>query len=106
MHPVVPGNGSVEESIIWEFPDYVDLTFVDNSSNVNFTSNSSSGGSGSENPWLFRMKKCAISSVTVHYDNKFHTDGSPSAISLSIQFMETELLTQKDYTEDSGAHSY
>ena len=37
---------------------------------------------------------------------KFHTDGSPSAISLSIQFMETELLTQKDYTEDSGAHSY
>jgi hypothetical protein len=106
MHPVVPGNGSVEESIIWELPDYVDLTFVDNASNVDFNINSSGGGqSGSENSWLFKMKKCAISSVTVHYDNKFHTDGSPSAVSLNIQFMETELLTQRDYA-GSDTHSY
>jgi hypothetical protein len=89
MHPIVKGN--VDESIIWEYPDYVDLKFVDNSS-IDSNKNSTS-----ENPWLFQMLKCAISSVTVHYDNKFHPDGSPAIVSLQLSFMETELITQNNY---------
>ena len=107
MHPIVP-DGNAGSSVIWEYPDYADLTFINNTQQ-DTTSVGQEVGSGSSmdaNTWLFKMLKCAISSVTVHYDTKFHPDGSPVSISLQLSFMETELITQASYPDAPSGNRY
>lgn len=56
-------------------------------------------GSNKRNTFLFKIKDSAIKNVSVNYDNKFHEDGSPIVYKLSLEFMESSLLTQEDFGE-------
>lgn len=54
---------------------------------------------GKNIPYLFGMKECAITRVNVQYERKFHTDGAPVAVRLSVDFLETALFTQNDFSD-------
>lgn len=96
MHPQVSPDKSAEGNI-WEYPDYVDITFVRSISE-------GTEETQQRNEYLFTIKKCAISNINVRYDNKFHiSDGSPTAISFELQLMETELLTQDSFTNEKDS---
>lgn len=92
LHPITSGK-SIEESIVWEYPDYVDVVFV-----TKVDSSITEVNEQVTNPYLFEIKKCAISNLSVRYDNKFHNDGSPSAVSIELTLMETEVLTQESFS--------
>ena len=89
MHPIVAPASSAE-GMVWEYPDYIDITFV---KRIETSKNETQ----QQNEWLFTINKCAISNLNVKYDNKFHADGSPTAISFELQVMETQLLTQQNF---------
>ena len=55
---------------------------------------------------LHRIKPCALQNITVNYtgDGTNHTyyDGHPIQPDLTLTFVESELLTRKDFTEKEG----
>jgi hypothetical protein len=59
-----------------------------------------SGGSGSENTFLFKIGTSVITSMGINYDPNtnvgFHSDGSPVQIDLSLSFQEIKFQISKD----------
>ncbi len=96
MHPQISPTKSAG-GMIWEYPDYVDISFP---TNIDARGEDTPKDQLS-NPHLFSIKRCAISNINVRYDNKFHADGHPTAISVELQIMETQLLTQGDFDTDT-----
>lgn len=80
MHPQQSGYEP-----IWLYPCFAEIS-------INM-------GSNKRNTFLFKIKKSAIKNVSVNYDNKFHEDGSPIVYKLTLEFMESLLLTQEDFGE-------
>lgn len=95
MHPKTLGE-SAEESMIWMCPDFLDFKFI-----------LDGGTPGMANTWLPLLKRSAITNVSVNYETKFHgsskghSAGSPAATSLTIDLLETVLLTQSDFGSSS-----
>ena len=59
------------------------------------------GSEARENPYYNKIATCVLQNVTVDYTPegvKSHADGSPVLIKMSLQFMETEMIT-KDHIE-------
>lgn len=84
-HAQTLNNTNLEDSIILEFPYFAD---------VELWSNEESG----INPYFFKFLSCAITNISIRYDTKLHRDTkAPVATSLSIGFLETKILTQKDF---------
>ena len=55
---------------------------------------------------LHRIKPCALQNITVNYtgsgDNHTFYDGHPIQTDMTLTFMESELLTRSDFTEQEG----
>ena len=99
MHPKTLGS-SAEESMIWMSPDFLDFQFILDGSTPGMT-----------NTWLPVLKRSAITNVSVNYETKFHgaskghSAGSPAATSLTIDLLETVILTQTDFGTSSDKKS-
>ena len=92
MHPVPEGN-SLEESYFFRYPEYCKIELWRNESKVT--------NGEQTNPYLFKFDQCAITQVTVRYDNKLHRDsGAPTVVSLSLGLLEKKILTQRDFEQD------
>lgn len=76
------------DGLFFQYPDFCDIEFHMNPD-----------GNSQVNPYLFKLYESAIKNVNVTYDNKFHQDGSPNAVRLRIDFLESKLLTQEDFGE-------
>lgn len=89
---------SAPDAITLDYPPLWDIEFVDSQ---NFSSQSK------PNKFLFKTSECAITNINVDYTAKgkvFHRVGednngyhAPNGVKISISFMETKILTQKDF---------
>jgi hypothetical protein len=78
-------TSSSVKDMFFAFPAYCEVKFVDASSK--------------DQPFLFAMRKSAITRVSVSYERKFHKDGSSIATRLGVDFLESVILTQDDFGE-------
>lgn len=85
------------DGLFFQYPDFCDIEFHMNPD-----------GNPQVNKYLFKLHESAIKNVSVIYDNKFHQDGSPNAIRLRVDFLESKLLTQEDFGEtfDKNSQTY
>lgn len=88
MHPKAIGEDKIKESYFWGYPDYVEVKFI------------TDGVGKKDNPWLFNIARSAIVGVDIDYDNKYHRDGTPTGIKLTLSLMETIVYMQKDFGEN------
>jgi hypothetical protein len=96
MHPKTMGT-SPEDTMIWLSPDFIDFSFI------------LEGDSGEQkNVWLPVLKRSAIKDLSVNYETKFHGGsagneaGAPAAISMTLDLLETTILTQRDFEGTDG----
>lgn len=95
MHPTTTGSQpgqanspSLEDSILWLAPDFINIMFVTNND----------GFRKFRNPWIPLINEAVITGVGVQIDPKFHNnDNAPTAINLTINLMETKLYSQDDF---------
>lgn len=91
MHPSVFGEGS--DSLLFLYPETCNIAFLT--------------GTGGGNPYLFQLDDCAITNVSVFYDNKFHQGtNAPAAVSIKLSLLETKILTQSDFGDNLDALTY
>jgi len=83
MHPK-----ELDFEAVWLYPAFVDIKF-----NVK---------DRDKNTFLFNILSSAIENISIEYDNKFHNDGSPVVYKLTIDFLESELLTQSDFKDSKN----
>ena len=59
------------------------------------------GGQAGQNPWYNKIATCVLTNCSVDYTSggvKSHADGSPVVITMTLSFMETEMITS-DHVE-------
>jgi len=84
MHPKTDGT-SFEESMLYSFPAYCKVQFL---------------SKDEENPFIFKIDDCAITSFTTRIDTKFHRDtNAPTAVSMNLSLTETVILSQSNFEE-------
>lgn len=76
-------TSSTTQQMFFTFPAYASIKFLEKRSN--------------NTSHLFNIKDCAITRVNTQYERKFHADGHPIAIRLSVDFLESVVLTQSDF---------
>lgn len=92
MHPSVAGSGA-EDSLLFLYPELCTIEFWD--------------GNEAQNTYLFKMDECAITNLSVFYDNKFHQgSNAPTQVSIKLSLMETKILTQSDFGDDKTSLTY
>jgi len=84
MHPK-----ELDFEAVWLYPSFVDINFNVKDRN--------------ENTFLFKILSSAIENISIEYDNKFHNDGSPVVYRLTIDFLESELLTQSNFKDPKNS---
>lgn len=92
MHPSVAGSGA-EDSLLFLYPELCTIEFWD--------------GNEAQNTYLFKMDECAITNLSVFYDNKFHQgSNAPTQVSIKLSLMETKILTQSDFGDYKTSLTY
>lgn len=76
-------TSSSVKDLFFTFPAYCEIKFLDNSLK--------------ELTHLFAIRECAITRVNVQYERKFHKDGASIATRLSVDLLESVILTQEDF---------
>lgn len=115
---LVPSSGKESESlnqIIYWMKRFIHTPSAPNAStlkypplwDVNFVDNTGLNPNTNGNKFLFKMKECAITSISVDYNgngNSYHRMGideqgfqAPNGIKLTIGLTETKILTQHDF---------
>lgn len=88
---MLPSELKAGDGAFFLYPELCDVEFYSN---------------GSENPYLPKIFKCAITNVSTKFDNKFHKgDGSPLSVVLSINLVETVIYTQQTYDKVNAKSS-
>lgn len=79
-------TSSTTQEMFFAFPAYASIAFFETKEE--------------SKSHLFDIKDCAITSVNVHYERKFHDDGQPIAVRLIVNFLESVVLTQTDFPDE------